>query len=286
MEAAFYSHDIYTDPPTQFQYRYVRSDTEPFRLHYHDYYEIFLVIKGRCSHTVNAAEYFLEDGHLVFIRDFDAHLYRSINGEYFEFINLAFTRETFDAMTNYLGDTALCRALLQASTPPMVQLSPRDRERLFYAFSDAVSGPDTEAVRFKLRALLVQIFSEFFMFFRPEESKIPVWLDTAYAQMQKPQNFTQGLSRLYALTGKSPAYLARCFRKYYGTTPTEFINESRLNYCASLLLCSNLSVTDICMECGFENLSWFYEVFERKFGLAPLQYRKKNQNSKFFDTVG
>ena len=168
----------------------------------------------------------------------------------------------------------------------MVQLSPRDRERLFYAFSDAVSGPDTEAVRFKLRALLVQIFSEFFMFFRPEESKIPVWLDTAYAQMQKPQNFTQGLSRLYALTGKSPAYLARCFRKYYGTTPTEFINESRLNYCASLLLCSNLSVTDICMECGFENLSWFYEVFERKFGLAPLQYRKKNQNSKFFDTVG
>lgn len=282
MDAAFYSRKLYTDEPTGFQYRYVRSDTEPFRLHYHDYYEIFLVTKGRCSHTVNGTEHFLEEGQLVFIRDFDAHLYRSIQGAYFEFINLAFTRETFAAMSEYLGGSTLFRGLLRAALPPMVQLSPRDRERLFYAFSDAVSGTETETLRFKLRALLVQIFSEYLMFFRPEENRIPVWLDTAFTQMQKPQNFTQGLPRLYALTGKSPAYLARCFRKYYSTTPTEFINDLRLNYCASLLMFSNLSVTDISMECGFENLSWFYEVFERRFGIAPLQYRKQNQKHQSF----
>lgn len=282
MEAAFYSRDIYTDRPTQCQYRYVRSDTEPFRLHYHDYYEIFLVTKGRCSHTVNSTEHFVEEGQLVFIRDFDAHLYRSINGEYFEFINLAFTKETFRAMAEYLGGESLFQALIHSPLPPMVLLSPRERERLFYAFSNAVSDQNNESIKFKLRALLVQIFSEYFMYFRAQEPDIPVWLETAFAQMQKPQNFTQGLARLYTIAGKSPAYLARCFRKYYGTTPTEFINELRLNYCTSLLLYSNLSVTDICLECGFENLSWFYEVFERKFGMAPLQYRKQNQKQQDF----
>lgn len=282
MEAAFYSHDIYTDSTTKFQYRYVRSDTEPFRLHFHDYYEIFLVTKGRCSHTVNATEHFLEEGHLVFIRDFDSHLYRSINGEYFEFINLAFSKETFREMTEYLGGASLFQALIQSPLPPMVQLSPRERERLFYAFSNAVSDQQDNIIKFKLRALLVQVFSEYFLYFRPAETDIPVWLDTAFTQMQKPQNFTQGLSRLYDLAGKSPAYLARCFQKYYSTTPTEFINELRLNYCASLLLYSNLSVTDICMECGFDNLSWFYEVFQRKFGMAPLQYRKQNQKRQEF----
>jgi len=282
MNAALYTQDIYVDRETQCQYRYVRSDTEPFRPHYHDYYEIFLVTKGRCSHTVNGTEHFLEEGQLVFIRDRDAHLYRSINGEYFEFINLAFSKETFTEMTAFLGSDTLFQSLVQSPLPPMVQLSAREQERLFNAFSDAVSDRKDEIIKFKIRALLVQIFSECFLYFRPEETRIPIWLDTAFTQMQKPWNFTQGLSRLYAITGKSPAYLARCFRKYYGTTPTEYINDLRLNYCASLLLCSNLSVTDICMECGFENLSWFYEVFQRKFGIAPSQYRKQNQKQQAF----
>ena len=64
-------------------------------------------------------------------------------------------------------------------------------------------------------------------------------------------------------------------RQYYDTTPTEYVTGLRLGYAANLLLISNLKVTDICYECGFENLSWFYKVFAGKYGLTPAEYRRR-----------
>ena len=73
--------------------RYVRSDTEYFRPHFHNYYEIFLMKKGDALHLINGEEYKLTEGELLFIRDFDVHDYRALNGGEFEFINLAFQRK-------------------------------------------------------------------------------------------------------------------------------------------------------------------------------------------------
>ena len=57
-------------------------------------------------------------------------------------------------------------------------------------------------------------------------------------------------------------------------------NELRLGYAANLLLSSNLSATDICYECGFCNLSWFYNAFEEKFEMSPIEYRKNAESKK------
>lgn len=39
---------------------------------------------------------------------------------------------------------------------------------------------------------------------------------------------------------------------------------------------SNLAVTVICYECGFENLSWFYKRFIARFGMPPKKYRENH----------
>ena len=52
-------------------------------------------------------------------------------------------------------------------------------------------------------------------------------------------------------------------------------SDLRLEHSVNLILTSNLSITEICYECGFENLSWFYKQFVKKFGLTPVEYRKK-----------
>ena len=59
------------DPETEYLYRYVRSETEGFGAHYHDYYEIFLTLSDGLTHTVNGVKTKLSDGELVFVRDFD-----------------------------------------------------------------------------------------------------------------------------------------------------------------------------------------------------------------------
>ena len=96
----------HTNTQRGFLCRYVRSDTEYFRPHYHNYYEIFIVLKGSVCHIVNSKEQMLSPGELLFIRDYDIHDYKSADGNYFEFLNIAFTSDNFYDMTKYLGESS------------------------------------------------------------------------------------------------------------------------------------------------------------------------------------
>ena len=123
--------------------------------------------------------------------------------------------------------------------------------------------------------MLTSIFSNYFSNYEEQETQIPVWLEIVYEQMKRPQNFILGAEQMYKLSGKSREHLTRCMKRYYDTTPTAFVAGLRLGHAANLLAVSNLKVTDICYECGFENLSWFYKVFAAKYGVTPTEYRKE-----------
>lgn len=259
--------------------RYVRSDTEYFRPHYHNYYELFMVVKGNACHIVNEKEQMLTEGQLLFIRDFDIHDYKRGDNNYFEFLNLTFTKETLENLFSFLGPGFPAKRLLTAEFPPMVTLSQKEREKLTYDFIELYEASDKQYMKFKARALLTYVFSHYFFYYEEKENDIPAWLEVAYEQMKRPRNFILGASRMYELSGKSREHLTRCMRQYYDTTPTEYVTGLRLGYAANLLLVSNLNVTEICYECGFENLSWFYKMFAGKYGMPPSEYRKQYRNS-------
>ena len=254
--------------------RYVRSDTEYFRPHWHNYYEIFMVVNGDVCHIINGSKQILTKGQLLFIRDFDIHDYKSANGNYFEFVNLSFTKETLNDMFEYLGDKFPTEQLLSAQYPPGVIISERDREKLFYSMTELGGTTDKALTKIKMRTLLVNIFMNYFFNYSESTSEIPLWLEMIYEKMKKPSNFIKGTSRLYELCPKTREHLCRSLKKYYNTSPCALVNELRLEYAANLLHTSNLSVTSICYECGFENLSWFYKLFEKKYGTTPSQYKK------------
>lgn len=266
--------ELHTDPTTGCLCRYVRSDTEYFRPHYHNYYELFLVIKGNVHHIVNDTEQFLTEGQLLFIRDYDVHDYLRSDDNAFEFINLSFTKDTLDSMFAFLGNGFPSEALLTAKLPPMASLSPTEKEKLSYSLLELNENSDKAYVTCRARALLVHIFTTFFFDYAENKPDIPAWLEIAYEKMKYPQNFIAGAARMYQLSGKSREHLTRCLKQYYQTTPTALVTELRLEHACRLLLLSNLNITDICYECGFENLSWFYKIFAEHYGTTPSAYRK------------
>lgn len=266
----------YVNTNTQFLLRYVRSDTERFAPHSHNYYEFFMIIKGNVCHIVNGDKQILQEGHLLFIRDFDVHNYKSSDGEYFEFINLAFSKKIIDDLINYLGEGFNLKSLTETPYPPCVLLNEKDREKLFYEFTLLGGNENIPLIRMKMRCLILKIFTTYFLGYNETKNNIPSWLEIAYEKIKNPNNFIYGTKRLCEITGKSREHIARCLKKYYHISPSELITNLRLDYCANLLISSNLSVTDICFESGFENLSWFYKIFVKKFSLTPSQYRKKH----------
>ena len=275
MESKMLDKKYHLEPQAGCLCRYVRSDTEYFRPHSHNYYELFMVLKGEVCHIINNEEQLLSEGQLLFIRDFDVHDYKSGDGNYFEFLNLAFSKETFAQMLHFLGPGYPSDALLSSPFPPIACLSPREKESLVYNFIDLSQHSDPDYIRFKARTLLVSIFSRFFYNYTEHKNDVPAWLESTCEKMKHPQNFIAGIDRLFLLSGKSREHVARSLRQYYQTTPTEFVSSLRLEHAAKLLLISNLQVTDICYECGFDNLSWFYKSFAKKYGVTPAEYRKR-----------
>ncbi len=70
-------------------------------------------------------------------------------------------------------------------------------------------------------------------------------------------------------------YFCRFFKKVMGRSPIEYVNEYRIKQSLRLLEDTNLSVVEVCLECGYNNLGNFLREFKKHTGTTPLQYRKK-----------
>ena len=79
---------------------------------------------------------------------------------------------------------------------------------------------------------------------------------------------------LAGLIGMNEQYFCRFFKKVIGRSPMEYVNEYRIKKAIHYLKESDLTVTEICLECGFNNMGNFQRLFKRKTGITPLQYRK------------
>lgn len=71
-----------------------------------------------------------------------------------------------------------------------------------------------------------------------------------------------------------PAF-CRYFKKTTGKTFTQLVNEYRVVHATKLLNESQMSITDICFECGFNNFSHFNKQFNEITGKSASQYRKE-----------
>lgn len=75
--------------------------------------------------------------------------------------------------------------------------------------------------------------------------------------------------------GVSEVYLRRRFKESMGTSPTKYKNELRLERSVSYLKFGEISVQEISDTLGYATVSHFIKEFKERYGLSPLQYRKK-----------
>ena len=71
----------------------------------------------------------------------------------------------------------------------------------------------------------------------------------------------------------SRSELFRSFGRYMNQSPIEYLTEYRLAHAANLLRETDKSVTQIAVECGFSNASYFGKIFKKKHGVSPLQFK-------------
>ena len=76
----------------------------------------------------------------------------------------------------------------------------------------------------------------------------------------------------------SKSTLCRRFRRYFQTTPSDYIESKRLSE-AKKLLSTGHSVQSACTNSGFSDCAYFIMRFRKKFGITPYKYQKQRFES-------
>ena len=105
------------------------------------------------------------------------------------------------------------------------------------------------------------------------ETRPPKWLGRVVDRLDA--EFAGGFStdELAASAGVHPVYLASVFRRFYGETVGDYVQNRRVELAARLLSDHERPLVEIAFLCGFADQSHFSRVFKRRTGMTPGAYR-------------
>ena len=73
----------------------------------------------------------------------------------------------------------------------------------------------------------------------------------------------------------SPSYFLNLFKQEMGFTFVDYLTSVRINKAKELLLTTELNITEIAFDLGFNNSNYFSNIFKKTVGMSAVNYRKK-----------
>jgi AraC-like DNA-binding protein len=86
------------------------------------------------------------------------------------------------------------------------------------------------------------------------------------------------LKKVAEIANLHPSAFCRFFKEKSGKSLSEFVNDLRIGYACRLIIENKLSMSQICFECGFNNLSNFNKTFKKHLNLTPSGYLREFYN--------
>lgn len=74
-------------------------------------------------------------------------------------------------------------------------------------------------------------------------------------------------------------YLSRYFKQKLGITFTQYVTNLKIEKAKKLLINTDKSITQVSMEVGFSDVSYFSKVFYKNENLSPYKFKCKYKNN-------
>jgi AraC family transcriptional regulator len=98
---------------------------------------------------------------------------------------------------------------------------------------------------------------------------------TAYMRENLAEDVS--LEELSRQAGLSRFHFLRVFKQAHGETPFRHLARLRMRRAAELLGATELAVTQVAFECGYENPGHFASAFRRATGVSPREFRRRGR---------
>ena len=235
------------------------------------------VLSGKKTYKAINGEWTLEEGQTLYLKKGAEIIQQYFDDEYCMlgfFITDDLIRETYKEIRG--------KAILQIDKDPVLFSAAKVKttnflEGYFHSMLNYFRGenrPPDHIILLKLKELLITLMNSDPLI----ASYFNYLADTYKPSLEQimEQNFCFNLKlEDYAeLSHRSLSTFKRDFMNFYKTTPGKWLSERRVRYAANMIVNTNLSVSQVAFESGFEDLSHFSRVFKKMMGSNPTEYKK------------
>ncbi|MCE7040476.1 AraC family transcriptional regulator [Dyadobacter sp. CY312] len=158
--------------------------------------------------------------------------------------------------------------------------NPREYERQstlagFQQRNDLISLADY----IETHGLIFQLIARFLRaenFKLAENKKIPSKVLDAINYIQTHLHTNITVEHLAERASQNPNYFSRVFTRYTAERPLAYIQKKRVERAQYLILTTELPLSEIAADTGFESLSYFSRIFKNIAGQTPSRYKTNN----------
>ena len=251
-------------------------------VHWHNEFEIIYVRSGFLTVSISGESYIGKTGEAFVVSPGNLHLMGSQTGtvDYYTFL---FPLKYISFRT----DDMLDEKLLEPLNSGHLMICPRVKDtakelceqliKIYEAKNDESESKITTQVRTKIILLqfILEMWKKGFVIENDTSGRNTVEKEmVSYIQ----QNFTGKISlrefgEQFHLSEK---YISRYFKEHFHITLSQYVTYLRLEHAKQLLQDTDIPVTDVAMQSGYQNVSYFIRSFQKAYAVSPLKYRKNN----------
>lgn len=239
--------------------------------HWHSGVEIIYVITGKVNVMFNNSWHTLEKGSMIFIPPKQLH-FCDCNDDAAEKIVIGFIEKYLykDGGAFFSPNTAIDYCVFH-------NLENTSLPNLIKGFNEHYKNKSLYAEDLMARSLLLQIYAYIINYWNE------IGLDINNTQNEMgfriceyiEAHFMEELSPYDVAKQFNISYsnLAKIMQKFNKSTFTKFVNQIRIENAKKLLAITSKNITEIGLECGFSNTSYFIKIFHRLTDMSPNKYR-------------
>ncbi|MEU2615004.1 AraC family transcriptional regulator [Micromonospora sp. NPDC007271] len=247
--------------------RVMRPRLRTVDVHWHDYYELCLVVSGVAEHVVNGAPRRIGRGSAFLLSPADFHAIRPLGHEPLDCYNTVIDPGLMERQLAGLGPPSVGDLPWQTDDFLDAEV---DLRRLQAEFEEPRLG-SARLVEALVGCLVVELARRQLVEAAVADHRLGVSDELRAAVRFVDRHFREPISLADAARRAhlSSNYFSERFREYTGSSFQLYLQERRLRFARSLLASTSLSVTEVCHAAGFNSLSHFGRAYRRRYGTAP-----------------
>lgn len=257
--------------------------------HWHDEFEFIIVTSGKVIFQVENSSYELNEGEIIVIGPRELHSAYIVNSNKACMCkSLNFNCEMLSSKSSDAIQIKFINPLInnQLNLPHHLTCKNETEKAIKTYLLDLISVLNSKESNFELasKSYLYMIFSKIMLMVSYKDTNESInahntnkiddfkhILNYIHANYNKPITIKELASELKISEG----HFCRTFKSFTFKTPIDYINYYRITKAQDFLVNSDKKILEISLDVGFNNLSYFINIFKKNTGYTPSDFRKK-----------